>query len=265
MRPSNPTISQLREITQPPSVTGRKNAEHWVADIYLRNISPYLTRALLKTGISANGVTWLMILTGSSISIALLIPKTWAIFLALFLSQLQMLWDCCDGEIARWKESYSPRGIFLDKVGHYFAEGLIPIALGLRLAGWPENPLENSIYPFLGALLAVLVVINKGLNDAVHVARAFSGLPRVADAHGVNQPRGSFLRSLRSLARFIPFHRAYHSVEMSLIIAVTTIIELTFDKDLLSSVFIVLVIASPIVTLGHLVGILSSSKLDSQN
>jgi len=101
-RPANPTIAQIREISQPISVTGRSNAEHWVADLYLRRISPYLTRILLRTPITANGVTYLMILTGISISGALLVPGVKGLLLALFLSQLQMLWDCCDGEIARW-------------------------------------------------------------------------------------------------------------------------------------------------------------------
>jgi hypothetical protein len=46
-RPAKPTIAQIREVSQPLSVTGRSNAEHWVADLYLRKISPYLTRLLL--------------------------------------------------------------------------------------------------------------------------------------------------------------------------------------------------------------------------
>ena len=40
------------------AVRGRRNSEHWVADVYLRRISPYLTRLLLRTSITANGVTW---------------------------------------------------------------------------------------------------------------------------------------------------------------------------------------------------------------
>ncbi len=30
-----------------------------------------------------------------------------------------------------------PAGVFLDKVGHYTTEALIPIVLGIRAAGWP--------------------------------------------------------------------------------------------------------------------------------
>jgi hypothetical protein len=90
-RSKNPSIAELRAICQPPSVTGRSNAEHWVADLYLRRISPYLTRVLLNTPITANGVTYLMILTGVAISGALLIPGVLGLALALFLSTTDAL------------------------------------------------------------------------------------------------------------------------------------------------------------------------------
>mgnify|MGYP003350750209 CR=1 FL=1 len=98
---TSPSIAELRAVCQPPSVTGRSNAEHWVADLYLRRISLYLTRLLLKTPITANGVTYLMIITGISISAVLQVPGMTGLVLAFLLSQLQMLWDCCDGEIAQ--------------------------------------------------------------------------------------------------------------------------------------------------------------------
>ena len=100
-RPSS--IAELRAVTQPPEVRGRRNAEHWTASLYLRNLSPYLTWMLLKTRISANGVTGLMILVGWSTAAALLIPGIWGALLAVVLGQLQMLVDCCDGEVARWR------------------------------------------------------------------------------------------------------------------------------------------------------------------
>src|SRR3712207_8912891 len=49
-RPAHPTIAELREVTQPPSVRTRAGAEHWVAAVYLRGLSPYLTRVLLRAG-----------------------------------------------------------------------------------------------------------------------------------------------------------------------------------------------------------------------
>lgn len=251
-RPSRPSISQIREISQPISVTGRSTSEHWVADLYQRRLSPYLTRLLLRTPISANGVTWLMIIAGASIGPALLIQGWVGIALALFLSQLQMLIDCSDGEVARWRDTKSPMGIFLDKLGHYLAESLIPICFGLRLANWPEEPINNSIYPYLGALLAILIILNKAFNDAVHVARAFSGLGKIQDQPGANLPRKGVLRFLRKIFNFLPAQRIFHSVEFTIFIALFS----TFEGSLAIALGIAV-----FVTVGHVAAIVSSSKL----
>ena len=246
-RPENPTIAQLRAICQPPSVTGRSNAEHWVADLYLRKLSPYLTRLLLKTPITANGVTYLMIISGVSISAALQIPGFFGLFVAFLLSQLQMLWDCCDGEIARWRETQSPKGVFLDRVGHYLTESLIPIALAWRLGE------EGYELLFLGALISILILLNKGFNDAVHVARAYASLPKLADSKSVGEAKSLVIRVARAPFRIFAVQRLFHSVEMSILILVFAGSENLIRLGLPLAAFI---------TVGHLVSILNSRKLD---
>ncbi|NCV83669.1 MAG: CDP-alcohol phosphatidyltransferase family protein [Actinobacteria bacterium] len=246
-RPTKPTIEQLRAVCQPPSVTGRSNAEHWVADLYLRKLSPYLTRLLLKTPITANGVTYLMIITGISISAALQIPGLFGLFLAFLLSQLQMLWDCCDGEIARWRDTQSPKGVFLDRVGHYLTESLIPIALAWRIG---EGDYELL---FLGSLISVLILLNKGFNDAVHVSRAYAGLPKLADSKSVGEAKSMIIRVARAPFRIFAVQRLFHSVEMSILILVFSGNENLIRMGLPLAAF---------VTAGHLISILSSRKLD---
>ena len=246
-RPTKPTIAELRSACQPPSVTGRSNAEHWVADLYLRKLSPYLTRLLLKTPITANGVTYLMIITGISISAALQIPGLLGIFLAFFLSQLQMLWDCCDGEIARWRETQSPKGVFLDRVGHYVTESLIPIALAWRIN---EDGYELL---FLAALISVFILLNKGFNDAVHVARAYASLPKLADSKAVGEAKSLIIRVARAPFRIFAVQRLFHSVEMSILILVFAGDENLIRLGLPLAIF---------VTAGHLVSIISSRKLE---
>ena len=252
-RPAKPTIEQIREISQPLSVTGRSNAEHWVADLYLRRISPYLTRLLLRTPITANGVTYLMIITGISISAALLMPGYTGLLLALFLSQLQMLWDCCDGEIARWRETQSPKGVFLDRLGHYLTESLIPVALGLRLAGWPENQITDWKSPFIGALIGIMIIWNKAFNDIVHVSRAFAGLDKLADAKSVGTPTKSWLRIAKAPFRVFAVQRLFHSVEMAIIITVFNGNENLLNWGIYLAIF---------VTVGHLLSILGSRKFE---
>ena len=69
-RPARPTIAELRAVCQPDSVRGRAVSEHWIGDLWGRRLSPYLVRLLLPTGITANGVTWLMILCAAGAGVA---------------------------------------------------------------------------------------------------------------------------------------------------------------------------------------------------
>jgi len=228
-RPAHPTIAQIREISQPISVTGRSNAEHWVADLYLRKISPYLTRLLLKTPITANGVTYLMILTG-----------------------------------LRWRNTQSPKGVFLDRVGHYLTESLIPIALSMRIIGWPDKEIADWKLPFLAALISILILLNKGFNDIVHVSRAFGGLTKLSDSKESGAAVKSWLRVVKAPFKVLAVQRLFHSVEMTIVIALLSasesiVIALLSASELLITYGLYVAL---FVTFGHLVAILGSRKLD---
>lgn len=250
----------------------------------MRRFSIHLTRALIRTPISANGVTGLMILSGALAGLTLLIPGVWGPLLAVTLTQLQMLLDCCDGEVARWRGTYTPAGIFLDKVGHYLAEGLLGLGLGLRASGitWGETEhVKVWQYLFAGAVLMAWIWFNKALNDMVHVARAFSGLDKLAErkslpSQGVSsapaEPAASeaaqamsvrLLRTARTMARFVPFHKAFHSIELSLVIFAFAVIGLIIGQPLaiMRVLVVVLGVAIVLVSLGHAISIKMSSKL----
>ena len=264
-RPARPeSIAQLRAVAQPPEVRLRANAEHWTASLYLRDLSPYLTWMLLKTRISANGVTALMILAGWSTAAALLIPGIWGALLALALSQVQMLIDCCDGEVARWRGTSSPAGVFLDKVGHYSTESLIPIALGIRAAAYPFESPEDFFWTSLALLLALIIVLNKALNDMVHVARANAGLTKLADTRGEKTPTSSLIARVRRLARFLPFHRLYHSVELTMVIFAAAVVGLLVGQPLVDrAVLSILVPLAFLSLIGHFVAIMASKRVRS--
>jgi phosphatidylserine synthase len=262
-RPSS--IAELKRVAQPPEVRSRANAEHWTASLYLRDLSPYLTWVFLKTSITANGVTGVMILAGWATAFSLLIPGVAGPALALVLGQLQMLIDCCDGEVARWRQTSSPAGVFLDKVGHYTTEALIPIMLGIRAAGFPFQLPADYRWTTLGLGLALIIVLNKALNDMVHVARAGAGLAKLEDKRGgVTVPSGRLLARLRSAARFVPFHRLYHSVELTMIVFVFSLVGLVFGQVQVDRVLLtVLVPLSLLALVGHFVAIMASKRVRS--
>ena len=258
VRPVRPTIVELREVTQPPSVRTRAGAEHWVAHAYLRDVSPYLTRVLLRAGLSANAVTWLMIASAGLAAVATGWGSLAGAVLAVLLVQVQMLLDCCDGEVARWRQTSSPLGVYLDRVGHYVAEGGIAVALGFRAAG--ELRLGN-VWVGLGLVLGLLVVLNKVENDLVHVARHYAGLPRMPDTEESRAPRGGLLGQARRLARLLPFHRVFHSVELSLLVLVAALADLALGGLATQVLLVGLVGSAGLTVVGHLVAVLASARL----
>lgn len=251
-------------MTQPPEVRLRANAEHWTASLYLRDLSPYLTWVLLRTSISANGVTGIMILVGWATAAAILIPGIAGALLALVLGQVQMLVDCCDGEVARWRDTRSPAGVFLDKVGHYSTEALIPIALGIRAAGWPLEFPADFAWTTAGFALALIIVLNKALNDMVHVARANAGLEKLSDRKGEAEPSQRIVARLRRAARFVPFHRLYHSVELTILVLVAAIVGL-FLPPLVAErgLLLILLPLALLALIGHFVAIMASKRVRS--
>jgi hypothetical protein len=262
-RPAHPTIAELKSITQPESVRTRAGAEHWVAHVYLRDISPYLTRLLLRLGFTANGVTWLMIFTAALAAVVTAWPTIWGAIAVAVLAQVQMLLDCSDGEVARWRETSSPTGVYLDRVGHYVAECGIAVALGIRATGEFRT---SGIWISAGLLLGLLVALNKVGNDLVHVARHYAGLPQIRDADDVRMPVASsrsrgVLRTARRAARFVPFHRVFHSVELSLLILVAAVVDLFLHGTATKVLLAALLISACVTLVGHVAAVLTSSRL----
>jgi phosphatidylglycerophosphate synthase len=258
------SIAELRAVTQPPEVRQRRNAEHWTAHLYLRDISPYLTWVLLKTRISANGVTGFMILSGWLAAASLLIPGIAGAALAVVFGQLQMLFDCCDGEVARWRRTSSPSGHFLDAIGHYTTETLIAVALGLRAAGLPFVAPADYLWTTVGFALALVLVLNKALNDLTRVARAYSGLPKLGNTESVHVPRNGILAVARRVVKYFPFHRMFHSVELTLVTFVVAVIALFTGSPATERVFVALALLLAVLALmGHFVAIMSSKRLSS--
>ncbi|WP_313814389.1 CDP-alcohol phosphatidyltransferase family protein [Glutamicibacter sp.] len=267
-RAKNPSLDQLREVCQPPEVRARKNAEHWTAELYLRHISIYLTAVLVRTRISANGVTGLMILAGWSMSLALLIPGVWGPLLAVFFSQVQLYFDCSDGEVARWRGTQSPRGIFIDMVGHHTTEALIPIALGYRVfkeLSVVEAPADQA-WPtlFMAACLSVLLVLNRSQSLMVHAARGMAGLGKLPDTAAARAvPTTTLVGRMRSLARFMPFHKLLHAVELSLIVLACAIISALAGVPGLAEKWMIWILlpACVLVNIGHFLSNMASARL----
>lgn len=252
-----PPVAELRPICQPESIIGRVSAEHWAGRLYGRRLSIHLTRWLLPSRLSPDAITWLMIVSGLIAAVFMTIPALWAAVLVVLFVQAQLILDCTDGEVARWRGQTGATGVYLDRIGHYSTDAALVAALGIRADGG-----LGSIdgWTTLGLLTAVLVLMIKSETDLVHVARAQDGRPVLTDAETVMKPRG--LRSLRSVIAYVPFHRALLAIELSALALVAAVVD-TVDGSLAGSqvLTIALVPVALIVVAGHLLSVLVSRRL----
>src|SRR3954453_20636804 len=258
-RTQTPTIAELRAVAQPARIFERNSGEHWAGRLYVRRYSPYLTRLLLPTRLTPNMVTWGMIAVGVAAAAVLTLPGLWAAVGVVALIQVQILLDCSDGELARWREQFSPAGIYLDRFAHYLTETLLPIALGIRAdGGW------DSIdgYTTVGLVAAVLALMVRTESALVAVARVESGIGAAADTVAVAAPRRSGLARARRALGFFPFFRAFVAIEASLLALAAAIVD-ALAGDLIGTrvLVIALVPVAAITAAGHLVAILTSSRL----
>ncbi len=225
----------------------------------MRRLSPYVTRLILPTRVSADAVTGATLVLGLAAGALLTLPGIFPAAGAVVLIQLQMLLDCSDGEIARWRHQYSTAGIYLDRMSHYVTETAFPIALGIRAdGGW------DSIggWTTVGLLVAVLVLLIRTESALIHVARAESGKPLVEDSEAIAAPRGGGLRRIRRAFRFAPFFRAFVAIEFTLIAFAAAIAdEIAGDLAGTRALLIALVPVAAVTAAGHLLAILASNRL----
>jgi hypothetical protein len=74
---------------------------------------------------------------------------------------------------------------------------------------------------------------------------------------------GAQLQRLRALARFVPFHRVFHSVEMTLLALAAAVADALLGGDLDGTRFLVaaLLPVAAVTVVGHLLAIVTSSRL----
>jgi phosphatidylglycerophosphate synthase len=254
-----PTIAELRSATQPASIFARNSGEHWAGKLYMRRLSPYLTRLLIRTPLTPDAVTWLMILVGLAAAALLTLPGLLPAIGVVVLIQLQLLLDCSDGELARWRKTSSVTGIFLDRLAHNVTEAALPIALAIRAdGGWDSL----GGWTTLGLLISVLVLLLRVVSALVYVARAEAGLPVAEDTAAVAAPRPAGLARARRARSFAPFFRAFVAIEFSFLALAAAIWDALAGDLTGTRVLVIALLPVAALTLaGRLAAILTSQRL----
>ncbi|MGW4792520.1 CDP-alcohol phosphatidyltransferase family protein [Nonomuraea sp. NPDC004297] len=253
---SGPSVAELRQVAQPPGHLERRNGEHWAGVLYMRRLSIYVTWLFTKTSVTPNQLTWIMTVAGVAAGFALALPGLWAAVLAALLIQVYLLLDCSDGELARWTGKTSLAGVYLDRVGAYFAEAAVLAGLGWRASA--VLPDWYTVFGFAAALGAILI---KAESDLVEVARAKGGLAASSEASAV-QFRSGLLGLGRRVLAATRFHRIVQPIELSLLAVVAAVIDLIVGDLTATRVLVVACLAAAALqTVLHLISIMASRRL----
>jgi len=262
MSQDRPTLDELRTVVQPESTMSRRNAEHWLARLFLRDVSLRVTRLLIRTPVTANQLTGLMIVVGLVAAVPAGLSGFWTALAAFVLVQVYFLLDLCDGEVARWRRATSVTGVYLDRVGHYLVEAALLCAYGVRAAGQ-----EWNMWSTLGVLTALCAILIKAETDLVDVSRARSGMAVVkdaaeGDAADVTVPVHGGIARARKVASVLRIHTLTGALESSFLLLIAAGIDwgtggLVGSRVLVS--FLLAVSATMVVL--HLASILLSRRL----
>ncbi|MEO3871306.1 CDP-alcohol phosphatidyltransferase family protein [Nonomuraea sp. B12E4] len=253
---SGPSVAELREVAQPAGHLERRNGEHWAGVLYMRRLSIYATWLLAKTSVTPNQLTWVMTLAGIAGGVVLALPGFWAVVAAALLVQVYLLLDCSDGELARWTGKTSLAGVYLDRVGAYFAEAAVLVGLG-----WRASVVLPDWYTVLGFAAALGAILIKAETDLVDVARAKGGLSSATEASGT-QFRSGLLGLGRRVLAATKFHRIVQPIELSLLALATAVVDVVTGDLVATRVLLVACfVAACLQVVLHLVSILASRRL----
>jgi phosphatidylglycerophosphate synthase len=130
-----PDIATLREICHRGKL--EKDRRSWYAAS--RGIAIYITWVLIHTGVTANQVTLLTVTLSLAGALMLAAAPTWLALCGACTMLTYHLLDKVDGDVARYRRTFSIVGVYLDEVGHGIAFAGLFLGLGIHLAWGAET------------------------------------------------------------------------------------------------------------------------------
>lgn len=165
------SIAELRRICHNAA---RFTDRPWWYRLY-RTISIHVTKAILSTGIfvNPNYVTLLEVICEITGALLLLSNNLFVVLFGFFLLFIAYMWDCVDGELARYYKKFSSAGSYLDEVGHAIIDPLIFVVLSLIIYRNNASFLV-ILMGFLTSFLIRFVKTNYQLNSFIFVKEVTS-------------------------------------------------------------------------------------------
>ena len=165
----NITIDDIRSKLPEEKEKLLKVTNPW-CHFVVRPISYYPSWLFLRLGISANKVTTIGTIIGVIGCVFLALGSYWEVIAGAILVNVRFLFDVVDGNIARYSNSCTKYGAYIDVMSSYAMAALIPIAAGIGMFRHPDHYLcslfhfffgievDNTIYLVLGVLTSFLYI-----------------------------------------------------------------------------------------------------------
>jgi phosphatidylglycerophosphate synthase len=182
-----PDIETLRTMSQGGKVS--RDRRLWY--VVPRLASVYVTWLLLHTNVSATQVTVSSIFAGLLGAILLAMKPAWIACLGVGALLVHHVLDKVDGEVARFRQSFSLSGVYLDELGHSLTFAGLFLGLGCHLS-WDatraKEVVATMVPAFIGALSMVMVRQNKGIGYLLFARNVLSQPALLSDSGSRHQP-----------------------------------------------------------------------------
>lgn len=171
-------VESVEELKKICHNNARFTDRPWWYRLY-RAVSIRVTCLILLTGIKVNPnyVTALEAIAGVLGALLLLSSNQVVVLIGFFLLYSAYLFDCVDGELARYYQKFSSAGSYMDEVGHAIVDPLLFVVLTLSLYSTTPSTLL-VIIGFLTAFLIRFIKANYQLNAFIFVKELTSS-PKV--------------------------------------------------------------------------------------
>ena len=195
----NITINDIRsKLPQEKRRLDRDNP--WLYFV-MRPISFYPTWLFLKLGISANQTTYIGLIIGVIGCIFLALGSHWAPIIGVVLINIGYLFDVVDGNVARYTNSCSKYGQYIDGMATYIMVPLTFIAIGIGVFNHPDTYLNSLAHFLLGIDINVNIYLILGISGVFLSTWGFLVTSRLAAVFCVEpqdfyRPKAGSKRSL---------------------------------------------------------------------
>ncbi|MBA7649964.1 hypothetical protein ES703_57763 [subsurface metagenome] len=142
------TIKELKKI----SIANGK-PKRWREKI-LRLGGTYLSWFFIKLPITANQVTFLMLLVGIISAIMFAVGSYFYSLIGILLFSLYLFIDYADGNVARYKKMCSFKGAYLDIITHIIVNSLVLFCISIGVYFNNPTPIPNYLFLIAGFISA---------------------------------------------------------------------------------------------------------------